>query len=254
MSKKVLPSTTNDILFEYLQVGESTPTILFFNGFRMRLESWDKVYAPLSPTASMLLFNRLGVGHSCKADKNQDAKTVVEAVHDMVVELNIQIPYILVAHSLGGIFVNLYARTYPCEVGGVVFVEASHPDEIAKQRAHRIPAWISVSNEAIKKIEIFFDPFKYSEDESILESIEQISTANVFPDIPIAVVTGTNNMPFAPKEPFEIHLNHQMKLLELSSDSTQFLCQESGHFPQITQPKIVIEAINFIIDKCGSSI
>ncbi|MEY8732164.1 alpha/beta fold hydrolase [Peribacillus frigoritolerans] len=33
-------------------------------------------------------------------------------------------PFLLVGHSLGGLYANLYARLYPNEVAGLVFLES----------------------------------------------------------------------------------------------------------------------------------
>lgn len=67
--------------------------------------------------------------------------------------------------------------------------------------------------------------------------------AGPFPNVSIAVVSGAKKMPFVPEKAFEIHQQYQAKLLSLSPISTHYICHESGHFPQITEPKKVITAI-----------
>ncbi len=37
-------------------------------------------------------------------------------------------PYVLVGHSLGGQYVELFARLHPDEVVGVVLVDSRHPE------------------------------------------------------------------------------------------------------------------------------
>jgi pimeloyl-ACP methyl ester carboxylesterase len=157
--------------------------------------------------------------------------------------LGLKPPYLLVAHSLGGIFANLYARVYPDKVSGVVFVDSPHPSEIIEQKTINPPIILSIINNSLKAVEKLFDKFKYSEDEYIEETINQIESAGPFPDIPIGVVSGTKKMPFVPKQAFEIHQQYQSKMLNLSSKSTYFICNESGHFPQIIEPEKVIAAI-----------
>ena len=149
----------------------------------------------------------------------------------------------LVAHSLGGIFANQFARIYPDEVSGVVFVESAHPSEIIEQKSFKAPLPIRILNEGMKKLEKFFDQYKYSEADCMEQTFEQIQDKEDFPNIPIAVVTGTKRMPMVPKDSFDLHLKYQSELLELSEDSKQYLCAESGHFPQLTEAKKVIEAI-----------
>jgi pimeloyl-ACP methyl ester carboxylesterase len=57
---------------------------------------------------------------------------VIEEIQGLLIVQKLNPPYLFVAHSLGGVFANLYARTYPDQVLGIVFVEASHPLEIAE--------------------------------------------------------------------------------------------------------------------------
>lgn len=162
-------------------------------------------------------------------------------------------PYLFVAHSLGGIFANLYACTYTDEVSGIVFVDAAHPLERTEQQAHKPPPVVRTINEGFKAIEKLFDKFTYSEDECIEQTIAQIQNAASFPDIPIAVVTGTRKMPLVPMEAFEIHQRYQEKLLELSPKSAWYRCEKSGHFPQITEPEKVVSAIMDTINETKSS-
>ena len=55
-------------------------------------------------------------------------------------------PYVLVGHSLGGLYVQLFARRLPEDVGGVVLVEATHPDD---RDAGLQPHWIRALNSVL---------------------------------------------------------------------------------------------------------
>jgi len=173
----------------------------------------------------------------------QTGDVVVSDVHELLSRLEMKAPYLFVAHSLGGIYANLYARTYPNEVSGAVFVDAPHPSEIIEQRGFKPPWILGTINEGIKAIEKIFDEFKYSEDECMDETLSQIQSSGPFPNIPVAVVSGKKKMPFVPQAAFDTHLLFQTKLLELSDHSKQYVCNNSGHFPQITEPEIVVNAI-----------
>lgn len=43
-------------------------------------------------------------------------------------------PALLVGRSLGGLYVNLYARLYPDEIAGAVFLEAAAPRDAEELR------------------------------------------------------------------------------------------------------------------------
>lgn len=229
--------STNNINLEYYRIENGGINIVFLNGFRMPYKTWDKVYPKLASEYSVLLFNRRGVGASSKANKHQDGKEIINEMRSFFLNLGLKPPYLLVAHSLGGIFANLYARVYPDEVSGVVFVDSPHPSEIIEQKTINPPIILSIINNSLKAVEKLFDKFKYSEDEYIKETINQIESAGSFSDIPIGVVSGTKKMPFVPEQAFDIHQRYQKKMLDLSPKSAHFICKESGHFPKLQSQK-----------------
>ena len=235
--------SANKIPLDHNRVGSGGANIVFLNGFRMHFKTWDQVYPALTSDNTVVLFNRRGVGESSKANEAQDGHTVIGEMRSLFSCLKLNPPYILVAHSLGGLFAILYACIYPTEVAGMVFVDSPHPAEVAEQKANDPPFVLSAINTSLKAIEKLFHKFKYSEDECIEETIGQIKHAGHFSDIPIAVVSGSKKMPFVPEKAFQIHQQYQDKLLRLSSKSKHYICQESGHFPQITEPTKVISAI-----------
>lgn len=239
---------------EYLLSGNGSVTVVFINGFRMLFSSWDKVFPSIAERYKVFLYNRRGIGSSQKAAKHQDGITVIEELRTALKYLSLKPPYILVGHSLGGVYANLLARKYPDEVDAVAFVDSPSPNEILEQKLIKVPAVLDMFNNSIKCLEKIFEKFKYSEDEEIRLTVDQVQNAGSFPDIPIAVLSGIKKMPFVPERSLRIHKKYQQELLRLSSSATYHECRESGHFPQITEPKLVIEAILEIIEIANNSI
>lgn len=234
---------------EYCLCGDTGPVIVLISGFRMRLHSWEKLYPEIARYGRVLTYNRLGIGKSTKANTGQTGNIVVNVMREMLSALNLQPPFVLVAHSLGGVFANLYARLKPEEVSAVVFVDAAHPDEASRQSGYKPPWLLRTINDGVKAIERIFNKYEYSEDECLRETIRQIEVAGDFPPIPLTVVTGTKKMPFIPEGSFNIHLQCQKELLQLSPESQQYFAEQSGHFPQITQPQVVLAAIKETVKK-----
>jgi hypothetical protein len=228
---------------EHRVIGYSDTNVIFLNGFRMQFDSWDKVYPRVAEVSRVLLLNRAGVGLSAKAQVAQTGDVVVGSLRHTAAQAGLKPPYVLVSHSLGGIFANLYARLFPSEVAGVVFVEAPPPLEIIEQKELKPPLPLRAINDGVKHIEKLFDRYKFSEDECIYETIQQLEAAGGFPNIPVSVVTGGKKMPLVPQRAFDLHIQFQAKLLALSSRSKQFVCAQSGHFPQITESDVVVAAI-----------
>jgi pimeloyl-ACP methyl ester carboxylesterase len=53
---------------------------------------------------------------------------IVAELHHLLEVAGVQAPYVLVGHSLGGVFALLYARTYPQQVAGMVLVDSPTPN------------------------------------------------------------------------------------------------------------------------------
>lgn len=110
----------------------NVPTVVFENGSRSTLDKWDKVIAEVANEATVFAYNRPGYGKSDKPSTPRDGKTVVEELRQLLREQGLQPPYVLVGHSLGGLYMQMYARSYPQEVQGVVLVDALYPGIIKK--------------------------------------------------------------------------------------------------------------------------
>lgn len=251
---KSMPETTtvavNGATIEYALGGEgSSPVIVLMNGFRMPLSSWEQLYPEIHKYGRVFAYNRHGIGKTSKATCPQTGAEILRSLANVLQALQLPPPYILVAHSLGGLFANLYARSHPKQVAAVVFVDASHPDEIKQQKQFPPPWLLRVVNDAVKKLEIRFDPYRYSEDDAVLETLRQIEAAGNFPPIPVAVVTGSKKMPLVPQASFALHLHYQKELATLSPDAHQMIAEGSGHFPQISEPQLVVRAIKDVADK-----
>ncbi len=244
LQPKTRTVTLNGQIFEYVLSGKSTPIIVFLNGFKMPLSNWRKLYPEIEKEGTVFAYNRHGIGNTSKASCPQTGQEVVETLRELLTTLELFPPYTLIAHSIGGIFANLYARLYPSEVSAVIFVDATHPDEPRRQSDIKLPLILRAMSDGLKPIEYLFDKYKNSEIESASETMQQIEKAGDFPPIPLSVITGNKKIPFMPEASFSLHLQCQKELLELSPNSKQFVANQSSHFPHLSEPEMVLAAIN----------
>ncbi len=107
-------------------------TVVFENGSRNTLDKWNKVIPEVAKEATVFAYNRPGYGKSDKPSTPRDGKTVVEELRQLLREQGLRPPYTLVGHSLGGLYMQMYARAYPQEVQGVVLVDSLYPGIIKK--------------------------------------------------------------------------------------------------------------------------
>jgi len=223
---------------EYVIQGVGSPTVVFNSNTDM--DSWVKVLPEVAQFTKVFADNRPGHGSSKPAMGQNTGKRVVERLHRLLEETGQHSPYVLVGHSYSGLFTNLFARTYPDEVVGVVFVDASHPDQEDWWQKNR-PVETIIGNEIAKRTynwEIF-DFEKVAED---------VKAAGPFPNIPVIVITAGKRWILDTQAWREQWMRFQQDLVLLSPQGKQTIATESGHFIQDQQPALVIDAIQEIVE------
>lgn len=101
----------------------NTPVLVFENGMGESLGSWDTVLDQLASTAPVFAYDRVGLGKSDKAYEMHTTKQTAENLKNILTTMNILPPYVLVGHSLGGVYIRGFAGLYPDDVAGLVFVD-----------------------------------------------------------------------------------------------------------------------------------
>ena len=107
-------------------------TLVFENGLRETIATWSGVLKAVAPQARVFAYNRPGYGHSDDTPQARDGATIVEDLRRMLKESGVAPPYVLVGHSLGGLYMQQFARAHPDEVAGVVLVDAVYPGVIKR--------------------------------------------------------------------------------------------------------------------------
>src|SRR5438132_1227408 len=89
-----------------------------------RNPSRNSVTQLLRSLALGVLLISAATGSAGKAPQPRTAPDAVADLHTLLGAAGVPGPYILAGHSLGGLFVRLYASTYPGEVVGLILVDA----------------------------------------------------------------------------------------------------------------------------------
>jgi len=225
--------------FEYDLRRNEGPNLVFLSGDHCPIEAWEKVVEEIGELGTVLTYNRSGIGKSSKATTVQDGQQVISTLRKLIKKLDLNGPIILIAHSSGGLFANLFARLFPNEIDAVALVESAHPDQMIRFEGHfallaRIAMWLAKKD-------------KYSEFASFKETRKLINEAQSFPNIPLAVITGIKKSVLVKKSFFEIHKSNQQDLAKLTPTAQHIIAKNSGHIPMMTEPKIISDTIKDII-------
>lgn len=234
---------------EYVKSGIGYPSIVLVNGFGGPIECWQKVYAQLEELGTVFAYNRLGIGGSSKPSEPQTGDVVVKTLHELLGHASMKPPYLLVGHSLGGLFVNLFARSFPSEVSGAVLLDATAPEDLSVMLAHQGACQRFIQ----RALDAVFGKNEFSETEHVAHTVDLIHQSGPFPAIPLIVVTGAKPaMSWAIPTPIlAARSENQRKLAVLSPQGKQILASRSGHFPQFTEPAVVVEAVREAISSAA---
>ena len=116
--------------------GEGSPTIVLSSGLGDDFTGWAKVQPALSRQTRVCSYDRAGFGWSESRPGVQDANAISSQLHQLVAAAGVQRPFVLVGHSISGIYLRSYAAHYPDDLAGLVFVDGATPlqdDRIPKE-------------------------------------------------------------------------------------------------------------------------
>jgi len=119
-----------DRTVELVGTGSCGPLVVLESGLGDGWASWKPVLATLSERCRVFAYSRPGYDSSSDVSTPRDISTEAKELRSLLHALGEQPPYVLVGHSLGGLIVQSFAAMYPQEVGGLLAVDAPHPDQI----------------------------------------------------------------------------------------------------------------------------
>jgi pimeloyl-ACP methyl ester carboxylesterase len=233
---------------EYVLSGSGSPALLLFSGAGVTLEGWGRLYPGLDRIGRTLAWNRPGVGRSSGPHERQDGRVVVDAVRSLASSLGIGPPYVLVGHSLGGLHAQLFARRHSEEVAGVVLVESLHVDDRGLVKGHE-GRLASVLGRMLSLPPPQVRASLRDELAGLDATAAQVQAAGPFPSVPLAVITGGTDPPqwLVPRPALRSKRVHQKELARLSPLGVHVVARRSGHFPQWSQPQLVLDAVRSVV-------
>jgi pimeloyl-ACP methyl ester carboxylesterase len=186
---------------------------------------------------------------------------IVQELHDLLEAAEAPGPYVLVGHSVGGLYSRLYAMAYPDEVVGMVLVDATNEEVWAEFAKVLTPdQWTVFEAGTVRNEELLaaYPPAEMNWTAPLLEdpTVAQVRQARAeSPLRPIPLYTLSHGIPFGepfpgwPSEEMEAVMSRlQEDTASLVPDSRRVIATKSGHNIHQDQPELVIEAIRAVVD------
>jgi pimeloyl-ACP methyl ester carboxylesterase len=113
------------VALDVVVAGSGSVTVVFENGLATPLEEWDAVAPNVAQRARTLCYDRRRAAPAGPLSV-RSAADMISDLETLLAALELNPPYLLVGHSWGGVVIRLFAHRHPSDVGGLVFVDATH--------------------------------------------------------------------------------------------------------------------------------
>jgi pimeloyl-ACP methyl ester carboxylesterase len=252
---------------------KNSPAVIFENGLGVDLGNWDTVIEEIAKLAPVMAYDRSGEGKSDKVFEMPTVKIVAQNLKSILNTLNIAPPYILVGHSMGGLYVRGYAGINPSEVVGIVFIDPADFLE-TKDGWNAIFRTIGVPEKKIdemsydrlyKKAEVDSLNFGPWSEGQVLRELRRTDFAEIsnlpVPNVPVYFFVGgkfevppdRRSKDFDHEEFFKVKTNMNMSNWRNFIDAPGkggilIYLSKCGHFVHRDDPKAVISTIKYLLE------
>jgi pimeloyl-ACP methyl ester carboxylesterase len=224
-----------------------SPTVILIPAGGSTAKDWVKVQPEVSGFARVCSYDHANFGASDKAPvKLQSADEVVEDLHGWLKASGEKAPFILVAHSIAGIYARRFLAKYRGEIAGLVFVDSSHEEQVL--RLHELDPQGPAPDDITARLGYFVKPG---------ERLEWRT------DLPLIVLARGKPTPRKARDGSDSQNNRmteeqfvawdriwrgfQEDLAKRSTHGELRIAEQSGHFIQRDQPELVIQAIRGLV-------
>jgi pimeloyl-ACP methyl ester carboxylesterase len=214
------------------------------------ISSDDAVFPQVAKFARVCAYDRPDVAPTRSTDVSTprpQPHTVdldVSDLHALIMAVGAPGPYVLVAHSYGGLIAELYARTYPKTVGGLVMVDTVSEFMAGVASPTALANW-DASNSMTSA--------QSPEGVKVIDAFNKINAAPPMPRVPAIVLTASK--PWATDQlgpPLELptfdNWKTQLDHLAVDLGAPNITDTNSGHDIYLYSPKLVVDAIREVVN------
>lgn len=251
---------------------EGQPVIVFESGLGTPMGHWDKVLEGVSKLAPLVTYDRPGIGQSEPNDKMPTLKNVADQLAQILQHLELKPPYVLVGHSLGGLYVRGFAVYYPEMLAGLVIIDPADFTETHQNKRdyYDVLNWEEAKVDSL--IQAFIDkrkmrqeqaPLPIKRESQVLEELREKEFKEVMesklPNIPVHILTGGRfDMPqkFRSKEYddealFRSKMRHRVlrwtDVIQSVDKGMLFYSGDAGHFVHYDDPELLISSVKIVL-------
>jgi pimeloyl-ACP methyl ester carboxylesterase len=132
------------------QSGSGGPAVVFLPGGGAVGLDYLNVQRRAAEFTTSVIYDRAGTGWSDSVEVPRALVEVTDELRGLLRVAEVPPPYVMVGHSLGGLYARHYAQRFPHEVSGMVLLDPAHEEYNAYMPKELVDQWAAWdSNEAL---------------------------------------------------------------------------------------------------------
>src|SRR5690606_3771641 len=107
--------------------GHGPRTVILESGLGDTLDVWADIQPLIAQDCTgTVAYDRAGYIGRSPSSGTRDSATIVAELRAELRRRDIRPPYVLVGHSMGGLYMQYFARNFPEEIDGLVLIDSTH--------------------------------------------------------------------------------------------------------------------------------
>ena len=251
---------------------EGQPVVVFESGYGTPMDNWDSILKGVSEVAPLVTYDRPGVGQSKSINEMPTIKNVSDRLVRVLNHLELKPPYLLVGHSLGGLYVRGFANYYPETLAGLIIIDPADFTETHQNKRlyYDVLNWNDAKVDSL--IQSFIDKRKSRKEDvpaalqregQVLEDLRAKEFIAInkdsLPNIPVHIITGgrfDKPKKFRSKEydeealfrsKMKYRVNRWTDVIQSVDKGMIFYSGDAGHFVHIDDPELLISSVKIVL-------
>jgi pimeloyl-ACP methyl ester carboxylesterase len=253
---------------------KNQPVIVFQSGMGTPMGNWDPILESVSKMAPLFTYDRPGIGESDPNEEMPTIKNVSDRLIKILNFLKIDPPYILVGHSLGGVYVRGFANYFPELLAGLVIID---PGDFTETQENKRQYFIDIGladsyidslfrkfdKESIENKSKSTAPISIQNEGTVLEDLRNSDFKEIndsaLPNIPVHILTGGRyDTPIRLRRTeyndsllFRSKMQHRstrwINVIQSVDKGMFFYSTDAGHFVHRDDPELAISSIKIVL-------